>query len=104
MTDDVIYQGKPLNEWLRVLEKGDPAQRQQAIEVWKRIGKTLRDAVPRLLEVLKGEDESLRLHAMGILGDLGQHAHTMALALRAALHSIAARDTNNEVRQCAAEA
>lgn len=104
MTDDVIFQGKPLSEWLSVLEKGDTAQRQQAIEVWKRIGKTLRDAVPRLLDVLKGEDEALRLHAMGILGDLGQHAHTMALALRAALHSIAARDTNNEVRQCAAEA
>ena len=104
MSEEVIYQGKPLNEWLSVLEHGDAAQRQQAIEVWKRIGKSLRDAVPRLLEVLKGEDEAVRLHAMGVLGDLGQHAHTMALALRAALHSIAARDTNDDVRQSAAEA
>jgi HEAT repeat protein len=104
MTDDVIFQGKGLNEWLGVLEHGEAAQRQQAIEVWKRIGKTLRDAVPRLLDVLKGEDEAVRLHAMSVLGDLGQHAHTMALALRGALHNIAARDTNNEVRQCAAEA
>jgi HEAT repeat protein len=104
MADDVFYQGKPLNEWLSVLEKGDAAERQQAIEVWKRVGKTLRDAIPRLLEVLKGEDEAVRLHAMGILGDLGQHANTMALVLRAALHQIAARDSNAEVRQCAADA
>jgi HEAT repeat protein len=104
MTDDIIYQGKPLKEWLSVLERGDSAQRQHAIEIWKHIGKAFRDSVPRLLEFLKGEDEALRLHAMGILGDLGQHAHTMALALRAALHNIAARDNNQEVRQCAAEA
>jgi HEAT repeat protein len=104
MSDEVIYHGKPLHEWLNVLEHGNAAERQQAIEVWKRIGKSMRDAVPRLLDVLKGEDEAVRLHAMGVLGDLGQHAHTMALALRAALHGIAARDTNNEVRRSAAEA
>ncbi len=91
MSDDVIYQGKPISEWLNILERGDPAQREQAIEVWKRIGRTMQDAIPRLLLVLKGEDEPLRLHAMGVLGDLGQHAHKMALALRAALHNIAAR-------------
>src|ERR1700722_11940491 len=104
MIDDVIYQGKPLTEGLSILEKGDSAQREQAIEIWKQLGKTLRDAIPRLLLVLKGEDEPLRLHAMGVLGDLGQHAHKMALALRAALHNIAARDTNDAVRQSAAEA
>ena len=37
MTDDLIYQGKPLNEWLNILEKGDTAERQQAIEVWSRV-------------------------------------------------------------------
>ncbi|HEV8058574.1 MAG TPA: HEAT repeat domain-containing protein [Gemmataceae bacterium] len=104
MTDELLYQGKPLDEWLSVLEKGDPAQREQAVEIWKHLGKTLRDAIPRLLLVLKGEDEPLRLHAMSVLGDLGQHAHKMALALRAALHNIAARDTNEAVRQSAAEA
>jgi HEAT repeat protein len=104
MADELTFQGKLLSEWLSVLEKGDALERQQAVEVWKEIGKRLRDAVPRLLDVLKGEDEAVRLHAMGVLGDLGQHAHTMALALRAALHSIAARDTNESVRQSAAEA
>ena len=104
MKDEIFFEGKSSSEWLSLLETGDPAQRQQAVDVWKRISKAYRDAVPRLLQVLKGEDEAVRLHAMGVLGDLGHQAHTMSLALRAALHQIAARDANTQVRGSAAEA
>jgi HEAT repeat protein len=104
MADEIYFQGKSSSEWLRLLETGDAAQRQQAVDVWKSISKAFRDAVPRLLQVLKGEDEGVRLHAMGVLGDLGQRAHTMSLGLRAALHQIAVRDANELIRASAAEA
>ncbi len=104
MADEIIFEGKSSSEWLRLLETGNASESQQAVDVWKRISKAYRDAVPRLLQVLKGEDEAVRLHAMGVLGDLGRRAHTMSLALRAALHQIAARDANEIVRASAAEA
>lgn len=50
---EVIYQGKPLSEWIRMLEDTDPVTRLSAIHAVGKIGPEAKAAVPALIETIR---------------------------------------------------
>jgi HEAT repeat protein len=51
--DEVVYQGKPLSEWIKMLEEPNPAAKYAAINAVGKIGPEARDAIPLLVETIR---------------------------------------------------
>jgi len=50
---EVAYQGKPLSEWMKMLEEPNPATRLAAIHAVGEIGPEAREAIPLLVETIR---------------------------------------------------
>ncbi len=129
-TQQITFQGKPADYWLKMLKDRDPEFRMKAINALGAIGvddrrvipaligslkdKSLnvaqaaadalglgigKDAVPRLLELLKGKDSVLREGAAMALSRIGPKAKEAIPALIESLE-----DENNNLRSWAASA
>jgi HEAT repeat protein len=51
--EDVVYQGKPLSAWIKMLEDTNPSTRFAAIHAVGKIGPEAREAIPALVETIR---------------------------------------------------
>lgn len=51
--EEVTYQGKPLSEWLKMLEEPNPAAKYAAVNAVGKIGPEAREAIPLLVETIR---------------------------------------------------
>jgi len=51
--EEVVYQGKPLSEWIKMLEEPSPATKYAAINALGKIGPEAREAIPLLVETIR---------------------------------------------------
>src|SRR5207249_2059201 len=104
LTNELLYQNKPIQYWLEALKHEDPAVREQAAAAWRRISQPLRAAVPLLISSMKDPSFVVRVKAIAALGDLGEQAQSIVPSLRAALKETALRDTEEAIRASAVQA
>jgi len=51
--EEVIYQGKPLSEWMKMLNDEKPHTKLEAVRAIKEIGPGAREAIPDLIELIR---------------------------------------------------
>ncbi len=51
--DDVVYQGKPVKAWIKMLKDEDPGNKMVAIKAISEIGPEAKEAVPDLIEMIR---------------------------------------------------
>jgi len=51
--EEVVYQGKPLSEWMKMLEDTNPSTKSSAINAVGKIGPEAREAIPLLVETIR---------------------------------------------------
>src|SRR5262249_52684779 len=68
------YQGKTLDEWIKLLKDGDAKVRGTAALALRQLGPAARPAVPALIAALKDADPYVRIEASLALGKIGPDA------------------------------
>src|SRR5436190_17512565 len=66
-----LFQGRPLEDWLKDLASNEPRVRLPAIVLMGALGEKARPQVPRLRVLLKEKDVETRLEAVNALGRIG---------------------------------
>ena len=51
--EEVTYQGKPLSEWIKMLEEPDPAAKSSAIAAIMELGPEAKEAAPAIIEMIR---------------------------------------------------
>jgi len=51
--EKVVYQGKPLSEWMKMLEEPNPATKYAAVNAVGKMGPEAREAIPLLVETIR---------------------------------------------------
>ena len=95
----VVYDGKPLTDWIAEAKDTHRAGRYRAVVVLGNTGRDVKTAVPALIELLKDEDLWVRRFAASALGKFGPDAKIAVPALEELLG-----DKSAWVRQACAEA
>jgi HEAT repeat protein len=98
--DDPVLRGKPLSEWVRLLEQGGPVQRKGAARVLQEAGPVAAPAVPALVKAIKEDKvDGVRAASVKVLQGIGPDAKEAVLVLADALS-----DKTLEVKLNAADA
>jgi len=71
----VIYQGKPVSEWVKILNDTNPGTKLEAVTAIREIGPGAREAVPDLIEIIRtsrNHDKKLLVAASNALLAMGK--------------------------------
>jgi HEAT repeat protein len=69
--EDLVYEGRPLREWLLDIRGNDPAARRRASRVLRLVGPEAHEAVPALLMAMKTDDAVARYRLSRTLARMG---------------------------------
>lgn len=98
LSEQLVFQGKSLGQWLKQLDHPQAEERQKAVTAMLEVGSALTGLLPTLSESYATTDPATRAEAVGMLGEIGGQIITWLPMLRAKLKATVLTDRDDNVR------
>jgi HEAT repeat protein len=97
------HRDAPVAAWLEALRQEDPANREQAADLWNGVAEALPTAIAHLVAALDDPRQSVRVKAVRALGSLGRQARELLLPVHTSLKRASLWDDDETIRAQAVE-